>query len=261
MHDPVDLSIDARGVATLTLNRPEKHNALSGEMMEALITVCAQLAADRAVRVVVLTGAGESFCAGGDLAWMNAQFRAGGAQRDAAALLLARMLRALEQLPQPLIGRIQGNGFGGGVGLMSVCDAAIGVTGARFGLTETRLGLIPAVIGPFVVARMGAARARQVFMSSRVFDAGEAVRLDLLARAVPAQALDAAIEAELQDYLSCAPSAVHAAKAHLRDLTPGVDDQMLADSVAALMAHWAQPDAQEGIRAYFERRSPAWQEK
>ena len=175
---------EARGVARLVLNRPEKHNAMSGVMIGELSAAAAELAADDSVRVVVLTGAGDSFCAGGDLGWMRAQMEADSMSRGAEAGRLAAALGALNRLPKPLIGRIQGQAFGGGIGLMSVCDVAVGLRGAKFGLTETRLGLIPATIGPYVLARMGEAMARRVFMSARLFDADEAVRLGLLARAV-----------------------------------------------------------------------------
>jgi methylglutaconyl-CoA hydratase len=168
------------------------------------------------------------------------------------------MLGALNSLPQPLIGRIQGNAFGGGVGLACVCDVAIGVQTAKFGLTETRLGLIPATIGPYVLARIGAAKARRVFMSGRVFGADEAVALDVLARAVPADALDDAIAAEVAPYLSCGPEAVAAAKAYARSLGPVIDEAIIARSVDALLACWDGAEAAEGIAAFFGKRVPNW---
>lgn len=258
MSDSLTIDTDARGVATLTLNRPDKHNALSAPLMDALTQAAADLGADPSVRVVVLTGAGASFCAGGDLAWMQAQMAAGPAERDAAARKLATMLQVLNTVPKPLIGRVQGPAFGGGIGLMSVCDVAVGVQGARFGLTETRLGLIPATIGPYVAARMGEAMARRVYMSSRLFDAQEAVTLGLLARAVPADDLDAAVEAEVTPYLSCAPGAVAAAKAQLRSLGPRIDDAVIDATIAALSARWDSAEAEEGISAFFARRKPGW---
>ncbi len=162
------------------------------------------------MRAVVLTGEGESFCAGGDLDWMRQQFEATRQEREAQAMKLARMLRALNELPKPLIGRVNGQAFGGGLGMMSVCDVAIAADSARFAFTETRLGLIPATIAPYVVARMGEANARRVFMSARMFDAQEASRLGLVAKVVPAGELDTAIAAETKPYLSCSPQAVPA---------------------------------------------------
>lgn len=254
----IDLVVDARGVATLTLVRADKHNALSQAMIDALTQAAARIAADRRIRVVVLAAAGPTFCAGGDLGWMRDQMAADTPTRRAAATSLAQMLGALDSLPQPLIGRIQGNAFGGGVGLACVCDVAIGVQTAKFGLTETRLGLIPATIGPYVLARIGAARARRVFLSGRVFGADEAVALDVLARAVAADALDDAIAAEVAPYLSCGPEAVAAAKAYARSLGPVIDAAVIARSVDALIACWDGAEAAEGIAAFFDKRAPDW---
>lgn len=256
----IDVTVDERGVARLTLNRPEAHNAMDAPMIAALTQAAARLGRDPAVRVVVLTGAGESFCAGGDLGWMRAQMAADGPTRAREARALAEMLGALDTMPKPLVGRVQGQAFGGGVGLMAVCDVAIGVETARFGLTEVRLGLIPATIGPYVVARMGAAKARRVFFSGRRFDAGEAVALGLLARAVPAEALDAAVEAEVAPYLAAAPGAVAAGKALVAKLGGGVDAGQVTATIDALVARWESPEASEGIAAFFEKRRPRWTE-
>jgi methylglutaconyl-CoA hydratase len=258
MSDLVEITTDRRGVAVLRLNRADKRNALSADLIAALTAAAERLAADAAVRVVVLTGAGAVFCAGGDLGWMREQMAADDAQRAAEARKLALMLRALDSLPKPLIGRLQGDAFGGGVGLACVCDVAIGVSGARFGLTETRLGLIPATIGPYVVARLGGAMARRVFMSSRVFDADEAVRLGVLARSVPAELLDAAVEAEITPYLATAPGAVAAAKQLARDLAGGIDEAAISLSIDALVRQWQSPEAAEGIDAFFGKRAPVW---
>jgi len=257
---PLRLEVDARGVATLTLNRPDKRNALSPALIDALSGAAARLGADDAVRAVVLTGAGDSFCAGGDLDWMRAQFDADRAGRIGEAMRLARMLKALNELPKPLIGRVQGQAYGGGLGLMAVCDVAVGVTGARFGFTETRLGLIPATIGPYVLARMGEGRARRVFMSARLFDAAEAVSLSLLARAVAPDALDAAVADEVAAYLAAAPGAVARAKALARALGPAIDDAALADTAARLADAWESPEAREGVAAFFDRRAPLWRQ-
>ena len=259
MYETIGIDRDARGVATLTLQRPEKHNALSSRMIGELTEAAKALGEDESVRAVVLTGAGKSFCAGGDLGWMRAQMAADAARRAEEAKKLALMLKALNQLPKPLIGKVQGQAFGGGIGMMSVCDVAIGVSGARFGLTETRLGLIPATIGPYVVARMGAAMARRVFMSARLFGAGEAVTLGLLARAVAPEELDAAVEAEVAPYLSCAPGAVAEAKALLRRLGPVIDDSRIDMTIDALVRRWESAEAAEGLAAFFERRRAAWE--
>ncbi len=254
----VSIAVDGRGVATLTLDRAEKHNALSEQMIAELTEAADRLARDPAVRVVVLTGAGESFCAGGDLDWMRAQMVADAAARARAATALARMLSAMDTLPKPLIGRVQGQAFGGGIGMMSVCDVVVGVDTAVFGLTETRLGLIPATIGPYVIARMGAALARRVFFSGRRFGADEAVRLGLLASTAAAADLDAAVEAEVAPYLASAPGAVAEGKALVRRLGPLIDEAVMAETVEALVRRWESPEAAEGIGAFFERRKPGW---
>ena len=258
MFETLTIETDARGVATLTLNRPEKHNALNALMISELSEAARRLGSDPAVRVVVLTGAGRSFCAGGDLGWMQAQMDASAEQRAAEARKLAAMLGTLNTLPKPLIGRLQGQAYGGGIGMACVCDVALGVQGAKFGLTETRLGLIPATIGPYVLARMGEAMARRVFMSARIFGAEEAAALGILARAVPEADLDAAVEAEVAPYLAAAPGAVAAAKALARRLGPVIDDAAIEDSVAALVRQWEDDEAPEGIAAFFGKRAPRW---
>lgn len=250
--------VAANGVATLWLARSDKHNALNPEMLAGLEQACDRLAGNGAVRVVVLAAEGSSFCAGGDLAWFRAQGSLDRASRMVESRRIATALGALAALPQPLIGRVQGNAFGGGVGLACVCDVVVGADSAQFGLTETRLGVIPANIGPYVIARMGAARARQVFMSARVFDAAEAVRLGILSRAVPPEALDAAIEAEVTPYLSCAPGAVRDAKRLLNDLAGRVTPQQVDQAIEALADRWDTDEAQEGLSAFFEKRKPGW---
>ncbi len=254
----IDLSVDGRGVATLALARPEKHNALSQALINDLRDAAGQIAADKDIRVVVLAGQGPSFCAGGDLGWMRDQMAGDEAMKRAAASSIAGMLGALNTLPQPVIGRVHGNAFGGGVGMACVCDVAIAADHVKFGLTETKLGLIPATIGPYVLARLGEAHARRVFMSSRVFDAAEAVTLGVVAKAVPTEALDAAIEAEVTPYLACAPGAVAAAKAFARSLGPVIDEATVARSIDALIAQWNGSEAGEGIAAFFEKRKPQW---
>ena len=252
------VTLDTRGVATLTPNRPEKHNAMSGKMIVELKAAAEALGADPAVRVVVLTGAGATFCAGGDLGWMRDQMAADPETRFVEARKLAEALQALNTLPKPLIGRLQGNAFGGGVGMACVCDVTIGLDSLTMGLTETRLGLIPATIGPYVLARMGETMARRVFMSARLFKAGEAVRLGLLVQAVAADELDAAVEAEVLPYLSCAPEAVGRAKALARRLGPVIDDAVIDHTISELVACWEGVEAQEGITAFFAKEKPAW---
>lgn len=256
--DGVEIRSAQAGVATLVLNRPDKHNAIDGDMCDAIAAAARTLDADRAVRAIVLTGAGASFCAGGDLGWMKAQFAATRAGRLTEARRLAGMLQTLNTLGTPLIGRVNGAAYGGGVGMMAVCDVVVAAEDARFGLTETRLGLIPATISPYVVARMGEGRARAVFFSARRFDAVEACALGLVNRVVEAGALDAAIDAEVAPYLEAAPGAVAAAKRLARSLGPPIDAAVIEATIARLADVWETDEAREGVEAFLEKRRPSW---
>jgi methylglutaconyl-CoA hydratase len=256
--ETITVETDARGVAMLTLNLPDKHNALAPQMIAELHQAAEALGSDPAVRVVLLTGAGKSFCAGGDLGWMKDQFSAPREERIAEARKLARMLGALNELPKPLIGRINGQAYGGGMGMISVCDVAIASDTAKFGFTEVRLGLIPATISPYVLARMGEGMARRVFASARLFGADEARELGLIARVVPDADLDAAIEAEIKPYLSAAPGAVATSKALARSLGPQIDEATIERTIGLLADSWETAEAREGIGAFFDKRKPNW---
>lgn len=256
----VRIERDARGVATLALDRPDKHNALDAATIDALAAAARALDRDAAVRVVVLAGTGASFCAGGDLGWMRAQADATREDRLAEARRLAGMLGTLDRLSKPLIARVQGPAYGGGLGLMAVADCTLIARPGRFAFTEVRLGLTPATISPYVAARLGRARMREVFFSGRSFDADTAVRLGLGARAVEPDDLDAAVAAEVEAYLAAAPGAVVAAKALAGRLAPGPDEASVAMTCAALADAWETPEAAEGIAAFFEKRRPSWRE-
>lgn len=258
MFEMIEIATDARGVATLTLNRPEKHNTLSEQMIAELTQAAGLLGADAAVRVVVLAAKGDSFCAGGDLGWMRAQMVADAVTRRTSATALAMMLYALDTLPKPLIGRVQGAAYGGGVGMMSVCDLTIGSTGAKFGLTETRLGLIPATISPYVLARIGGAAARRHMLGARMFCAEEALRIGLLSSACDPEDLEDCVEAEIAALLACAPGAIADAKALIRRLSPVIDKALIDATIDLLVARWESAESAEGITAFFERRKPQW---
>lgn len=257
-YDNIRLETDDRGVATLTLARPDKHNAMNAAMIAELGEAARAIEGDETIRVVILTGEGASFCAGGDLAWMREQFDADRETRMREARGLADALGVLNELPQPLIGRINGQAYGGGMGMMSVCDVAIAAEGAKFGFTEVRLGLIPATISPYVLARMGEGMARRVFMSARLFEAEEAVALGLVSRVVAADALDEAVEAEVKPYLAAAPGAVARSKRLARSLGPRLDRETIEATIAALADAWEDPEAHEGVAAFFEKRKPNW---
>ena len=257
-YKTLDVKTDTRGVAYVTLNAPDKRNALSAQMIADLTDMAQTLGAETATRAVVLSGAGKVFCAGGDLAWMKAQIEADRDTRMAEARKLAEMLSALNEMPSPLIGRIHGGAFGGGVGMACVCDVAIADTDTRFGLTETRLGLIPATIGPYVLARMGEGNARRVFMSARIFEAAEAADLGVIARAVAPEALDAEVEAEVAPYLSVAPGAVGAAKALTRALGPRIDADVITTTIQRLADTWEGNEAKKGITNFLNKNKTIW---
>jgi len=254
----IDLSVDDRGVATLKLDRADKHNALNADMCDELVAAAKSINHNQEIRVVVLSAEGKSFCAGGDLAWMRQQFDATREVRIAEAKRLANMLFALNTLHKPLIGKVQGSAFGGGLGMMSVCDVVLAVEGAKFGLTETKLGLIPATISPYVLARMGEDKARRVFMSARLFGAAEAEKLNLVAHVVNPDELDQAIVNEFIPYLQAAPSAVTRAKQLARSLGPKIDEETIDFTVNQLADCWEDPEAHEGISAFFDKRKPSW---
>lgn len=244
------LATDADGIATLTLNRPEKHHAMNAAMIAELTEAAALLGADAGVRAVVLAATGPSFCAGGDLDWMRAQQGADRAGKIAGAERLSAMLSALNALPKPLIARVQGNAFGGGVGLIAVSDIAIAAEGVKLALTETRLGLVPATIGPFVVARMGQGFARQVFFSGNAIPLDFALRAGLLHEVCPAGSLDARLRRQTDAVLGTAPEAVAAAKALCLGLG-GDEAADIARSIAVLADRWESDEARARIRAFL----------
>ena len=256
--ETISVSVDRRGVAALTLRRHAQHNALSGLMIRELAAVAGLLGEDRGVRLVVLTGEGESFCAGGDLNWMKEQITATREERISEARRLALMLKALRDLPKPLIARVNGQAYGGGVGLISVCDAAIAADGVRFGLTETRLGLIPATISPYVAARIGPAAFLRLATSARLFDAPAARAIGLVSGVVAADGLDGAMEAEIAPYFATSPEAVAAAKALAHALAPPIDEKLIEMTLTRLADTWETPEAAEGIAAFLEKRKAGW---
>lgn len=256
--ETLTVECDARGVARLTLHRPEKHNALNAALIRDLMRAAGLLAEDGAVRVVVLTGAGESFCAGGDIGWFRDTLALDRAGRVTQSADLGHMLAALAQLPKPLIGRINGSAYGGGVGMIAVCDVAIGTEEARFGLTEVRLGLIPANISPHVIARIGAARARATMLSGALFDGAHAERIGLLDRAVPTAGLDEAVAAVVAAHLEAAPGAVAATKVLIRDVAATAPEDHVTLTAERLADAWESAEGQTGIAAFLARRTPPW---
>ncbi|MEL6961616.1 MAG: crotonase/enoyl-CoA hydratase family protein [Pseudomonadota bacterium] len=252
------VDIDSRGVASLTLNRPERKNAISGTMMDELVAFTEAIATSQNVKVVVMSGADGTFCAGADLTWMMAQIEADRKARMAEAKRFAMMLKALNELPLPLIGKLENVALGGGMGLACICDVAVATKDCRFGFTETRLGIIPATISPYVLARMGEGKARRVLMSARIFQGDEAQSLDVVAQAVDPEDLNAAIEAELAPYLALPRGAVGRAKRLTRSLGITINEAVIDDKIRQLADAWETEEAREGISAFLEKRKPAW---
>jgi len=254
----ITLATDTRGITTVTLNRPEKHNAMNAEMIAELMQAAREVAADDDVRAVILAASGKSFCAGADLGWMQAQAERDRSGKMAEGRALADMLAALNRLPKPLIARVQGSVYGGGIGLISVADIIVAVEDVRFGLTETKLGLIPATIGPFVVRRMGEGFARQVFFTGKGFGTDLALRSSLVTRTCKAGELDGLMEEEVAAVLKCAPGAVAAAKGLCQKLGGAELATFTGETVEALADRWESEEAQEGIKAFFAKEKPSW---
>ena len=258
MSDPLVLQRDG-AVARLRLNRPDLHNAFDAGLIAALTSALDALGQDNSVRVVVLESAGASFSAGADLNWMRGMAAAGEAENRADALALARLMRTLDELPKPTIARVQGAAFGGGVGLVACCDIAIGVPEAKFGLTESKLGLLPAVISPYVIAAIGPRQARRWFATAEIFDAEEAQRIGLLHDVANPTALDTAVQRQVDLLLKAGPVAAASAKALVRRVAAGGDGKALDEANAELIAKLrVSPEGQEGLGAFLDKRKPAW---
>jgi methylglutaconyl-CoA hydratase len=254
----LDLTRDG-AVATLAIDRAAVHNAFDDTLIGELTAALEGIAADADVRVLVLTGRGASFSAGADLGWMQRMAAADEATNHADALALARLMRVLDELPQATIARVNGPAYGGGVGLIACCDIAIGSDGARFGLTETRLGLVPAVISPYVVRAIGARWARRLFLTAEIFDAARAGAIGLLHEVVAADQLDAAVARLARQLLRAGPAAVREAKALVRRVADGADADARDGANAALIARLrVSAEGQEGIAAFLGKREPAW---
>lgn len=246
-------------VARLRLDRPQLHNAFDAALIARLTDALAALGQDPGVRVVVLEGSGASFSAGADMNWMRGMAAAGVDENRDDALALARLMRTLDELPRPTIARVHGAAFGGGVGLVACCDIAIGVPGAKFGLTESRLGLLPAVISPYVVAAIGARQARRWFATAEVFDAAQALRMGLLHAVVDDDGLDTEIDRQIALLLKAGPFASAEAKRLVRAVVTTPDrDRLDHDNASLIAALRVSSEGQEGLGAFLDKRSPAW---
>jgi methylglutaconyl-CoA hydratase len=247
------------GVATLWLNRPETHNSFNAEMIAEMIAALRELGADSAVRAVVLAGRGRSFCAGADLGWMKSTAEADFETNLADARQLAALLRTLAELPKPTLARVHGPALGGGAGLAAACDICVATTDAVFATTEARLGLIPAVISPYVLRAIGARQALRYFQTAERFSAAEAYRLGLAHEVVESGSLDAKIAEILEALLQGGPQALASAKKLVRNIAGRPVDDALVEETAGLIATTrAGPEAREGLAAFLEKRRSPW---
>ncbi|MDT8409518.1 MAG: enoyl-CoA hydratase-related protein [Wenzhouxiangellaceae bacterium] len=259
MPEQLTFTTDARGVAWLELNRPQVHNAFNADLIERLSRQLDELTAE-VPRALIITGVGKSFSAGADLDWMRSMADAGEAENRADSERLAAMFRKLDELPCPTIARVNGAAFGGGAGLVSCCDIAIADANAQFGLTEVRLGLIPATIAPFVLARIGTGNARRYMLTGERFDAAEAQRIGLLHEICPTDELDRRIDSMIDSVLSSAPGAVDQCKQLIRRVQTFEGG---ASELDAITAEWiarlrVSEEGQSGLRAFLEKRKPDW---
>ena len=245
-------------VEFLTLNRPDARNALNDEVIAELAAWAARTREDRRARVVVLGGAGKTFSAGADVEWMAKAVRYTAEQnlRDAAAL--SAMFAALDRLPVPLVGRIQGAALGGGAGLAAVCDVVVAEDQTIFGFTEVKLGILPAVISPFVLAKIGASSARELFLTGARFSAARAREIGLVHAVVPTPSLDATVDRYVREFLGAGPEAIAAAKALIADVCGRPIDEARPLTARAIAERRVSEEGQEGLRAFLDKRNASW---
>jgi methylglutaconyl-CoA hydratase len=250
---------DERGVATVTMDRPEVRNAFNDELIARLEITFTELAEDADARVVVLTGADPVFSAGADLSWLGGMADYSFGENIADSRALDRMLRAVHDCPRPVVARVNGHALGGGTGLVAACDVAVAVDGAKLGFTEVRLGVAPAVIAPYVLRRIGVARARPLFLTGERFDAATARDIGLVDHVVAADELDAAVADAVDDLLRGGPGAQAEIKALLRTLAETPDLEAAAERTVETIARLrVSEEGQEGMGAFLDKRSPAW---
>ena len=245
-------------VERVALNRPDVRNALNEELIAELTSWAGAASRDLALRVAVLSGAGPVFCAGADVAWMAkaTAFTEKENLRDAEAL--SRMFFALDRLLIPLVGVIQGAALGGGAGLAAVCDIAIAEERATFAFTEVKLGIIPAVISPFVIAKIGRSAARELFLTGARFSADRAKEIGLVHKVVPASALDQTVEQYVQELTTSGPEAIATAKALIEEVWNKPADAAREMTARAIAQRRLSAEGQEGLRAFLEKRKPRW---
>ena len=242
----------------MRLDRPDVRNALDDELIEQLRSTFERLSGDSTVRAVVLSGEGKAFCGGADVEMMRASLELTREGNVAGARALSKMYRAIDACPKPVIAKIHGAALGGGAGLAAVCDIAVAAADAVFGFTEVKLGIIPAVISPFVLAKIGASHARALFLTGERFEAKRALAIGLVHEVVVGDTLDVAIERIVTEVLSAGPSAIAAAKNIIARVRATSHDETLELTAEATAAQRVSAEGQEGLRAFLERRAPNW---
>lgn len=251
--------IDKRGVATVTLNRPDVHNAFDDALIESLASALGRLHLDEAVRVVVISASGKSFSAGADLHWMRRTAGYSELENLEDARRLAGLMSTLRRMGKPTVARVQGSAFGGGVGLVACCDIVLASENARFALTEVKLGLIPAVISPYVSRAMGERHARRYMLTGERFSAEEACRLGLVHEVVAESMLDERVQAVISVLLENGPEAMGAVKSLLERVAGGpADEAMIEDTARRIAEVRAGREGKEGVTAFLEKRRPRW---
>ncbi len=245
-------------VARVTLARPEVRNAFNAELIEALREAFSRITADDGVRAVVLAGEGKVFCGGADIGWMRASLDLSLEDNVADAQRMSDMFRTIDNCPKPVIGQVHGAALGGGAGLAAVCDIVLAADDAIFGFTEVKLGIIPAVISPFVLSKIGVSQARALFLTGERFDAARAKHIGLVHGVVAAVELGAAVERCLEELFTAGPSAVHAAKLLIRRVTDNSYEDSRAITTRAIAQQRIGAEGQEGLRAFLERRPAAF---
>ena len=258
MPEPVLDVSTAGGVARVRLARPAVRNAFNADLIADLHRTFDALGADRAVRAVVLSGEGKTFCGGADINWMRASLDLSREENVADAQRMSDMFRAIDRCPKPVVAHIHGAALGGGAGLAAVCDIAIAADDTVFGFTETKLGILPAVISPFVLAKIGQSHARALFLTGERFDAHRALHIGLIHQAVAAAELDAAVERVIQELQTAGPAAVAAAKETIARVAGATYDESRDLTASAIAAQRTSAEGQEGLRAFLERRKAEW---
>lgn len=250
----------AGGVATVTLNRPDSHNALTPEMIAGLTAAFDRLAVDSGVRIIILTGAGRSFCAGADLSAMRAAADFSFAENVADGEAIFDLMSAVDNCPRPVIGRINGAAIGGGAGVVSCCDIVVALERATFAFSEVRLGIVPAVISPFVVAKIGQSAARELFLTGERFPTSRAQDMGLVHHVVPDEAaLDEKVAERVATLLNAAPGAQAVAKELIKRVAHAPRDQMRAETSGIIAERRASTEGREGMSSFLEKRAPSWQ--